>query len=85
MLPATLAQDIRQQVIHYLEATFNFRRRDDEEALRRFINDPENGLFKGPWVQIRRPFRPAADHGNRFFNLPVPFSPSATNGWPGGG
>ena len=75
MLPATLAQDIRQQVIHYLEATFNFRRRDDEEALRRFINDPENGLFKGPWVQIRRPFRPAADHGNRFFDLPVPFLP----------
>ena len=75
MLPATLAQDIRQQILHYLEATFNFRRRDEEEALRRFINDPENGLFKGPWVQIRRPFRPAADHGNQFFDLPAPFLP----------
>ena len=75
MLPATLAQDIRQQVIHYLEATFNFRRRDEEAALRRFINDPENGLFKGSWVQIRRPFRPAADRGTRFFDLPAPFHP----------
>ena len=75
MLPATLAQDIRQQILHYLEATFNFRRRDEEEALRRFINDPENGLFKGPWVQIRRPFRPAVDHGHQFFDLPAPFLP----------
>ena len=61
MLPATIAQDIRQQVLHYLEATFNFRRHEEEDALRRFINDPENGLFKGPWLQVRRPFRAAAD------------------------
>ena len=75
MLPATIAQDIRQQVLHYLEATFNFRRHDEEDALRRFIIDPESGLFKGPWLQVRRPFRPAADKGEQFFDLPVPFLP----------
>ena len=75
MLPATIAQDIRQQVLHYLEATFNFRRHDEEDALRRFISDPESGLFKGPWLQVRRPFRPAADKGEQFFDFPVPFLP----------
>ena len=44
MLPATIAQDIRQQVLHYLEATFNFRRHDEEDALRRFISDPERSF-----------------------------------------
>ena len=75
MLPATIAQDIRQQVLHYLEATFNFRRHEEEAALRRFINDPENGLFKGPWLQVRRPFRAAADKGEQYFDLPIPFLP----------
>jgi DEAD/DEAH box helicase domain-containing protein len=61
MLPASLAQDVKRQIRHYLEATFNFRRRDEEVALSLFINDPENGLFKGPWVQLRRPFTPAPE------------------------
>ena len=57
MLPATLAHEVRTQVLHYLEATFNTRDRQVEEALLRFFNDPENGLFKGPWLQLHRPFR----------------------------
>jgi DEAD/DEAH box helicase domain-containing protein len=61
VLPATLAQDVKRQIRHYLEATFNFRRRDEEAAFSEFVNDPENGLFKGPWVQLRRPFRPAPE------------------------
>ena len=69
MLPATLAHEVRKQVLHYLEATFNMRDRQVEEALLRFFNDPENGLFKGPWLQLRRPFRQAADDGSRFFDI----------------
>jgi len=48
MLPATIAQDIRQQVLHYMEANFNFRCHEEEDALYRFINDPEIRFFKGP-------------------------------------
>jgi DEAD/DEAH box helicase domain-containing protein len=75
MLPATLAQDVKKQVRHYLEATFPMRDPEFEQALSRFINDPENGLFKGPWLQIRRPFRLASDNGEKFFDLAVPFTP----------
>ena len=75
MLPATLAQDIRQQVLHYLEATFHFRRGEEEEALRRFINDPEHGLFKGPWLQLRLPFRLDRSGVAPPFDLPIAFVP----------
>jgi len=75
MLPATLAHEVRRQVLHYLEATFNMRDPCVEAALRQFFTNPENGLFKGPWLQLRRPFRLAANRGDAFFDIQVPFSP----------
>jgi len=75
MLPATLAQEVKKQVRHYLEATFPLRDSEAEAALARFIGDPDNGLFKGPWLQLRRPFRPAVDKGEQFFDLEIPFTP----------
>jgi DEAD/DEAH box helicase domain-containing protein len=48
MLPATLAHEVKKQVLHYLGATFNMRAPAAEQALQTFFNDPENGLFKGP-------------------------------------
>ena len=77
MLPATLAHEVRKQILHYLEATFHMRDPAVEQALRRFFLDPDNGLFKGPWLQLRRPFRLAADSGERFFDLPIPFMPDS--------
>ena len=75
MLPATLAQDVKKQVRHYLEATFPMRKKELEEALARFFNDPDNGIFKGPWLQLRRPFRTANGDPSHFFTMPVPFTP----------
>ena len=59
MLPAHLAENIRKQVLFYLQSTFDFREKSVEKAFERFLTDPDTGLFKGPWVQLRRPFRPA--------------------------
>ena len=75
MLPATLAFEVRRQILHYLEATFHMRDPEVEQALRRFFTQPDHGLFKGPWLQLRRPFRLAANRGEGFFDLPVPFTP----------
>lgn len=75
MLPATLAQDIKRQIQYYLSATFHFRRKQDEEALGRFLNDPEDGIFRGPWVQLQRPFRQAEQSGSTFLASPAPFHP----------
>lgn len=68
MLPAHLAENIRQQILFYLQSTFDFRDRDVEKAFERFLNDPDSGLFKGPWVSLKRPFRPADLHAE------IPFS-----------
>jgi DEAD/DEAH box helicase domain-containing protein len=75
MLPASIAPDIRRQVLHYLGATFNFRDRAVEQALQRFLNDPEEGIFKGPWIQFRRPFRPAEAGETVPFLVKPPFHP----------
>ncbi|MEE2732968.1 MAG: DEAD/DEAH box helicase [Pseudomonadota bacterium] len=75
MLPATLAQEVKKQVQHYLGATFHMRLPQSERALEAFFNHPEDGLFKGPWVQLKRPFRLAENDGAQFFDLAVPFMP----------
>lgn len=75
MLPATLALEVRKQVLHYLGATFNLRLASSERALEAFFNHPEEGLFKGPWVQLRRPFRQDRGDTSALFDLNVPFTP----------
>src|ERR671935_1656227 len=61
MLPVHLADNIRKQVLYYLQSTFSFRDKRVARAFESFLEDPEMGLFKGPWVQLRRPFRPAPE------------------------
>ena len=75
MLPAHLAENIRKQVLFYLQSTFDFREKSVEKAFERFLTDPDTGLFKGPWVQLRRPFRPADANERVPFDFPVEFHP----------
>jgi DEAD/DEAH box helicase domain-containing protein len=75
MLPAHLAENIRQQVLYYLQSTFDFRDKRVERAFERFLDDPDTGLFKGPWVHLRRPFRPAPPDVALPFDIRVPFPP----------
>ena len=75
MLPSHLAVNIRKQILYYLQSTFTFRDKRVEDAFTRFLEDPESGLFKGPWVQLRRPFR-SAPQGVKFpFDIEIPFHP----------
>jgi DEAD/DEAH box helicase domain-containing protein len=75
MLPAHLAENIRKQVLFYLQSTFDFRDRAVEKAFEKFLTDADTGLFKGPWVQLRRPFRPADADETVPFDFPVAFHP----------
>ena len=75
MLPAHLVENIKKQVMFYLQSTFDFSDPLVEDAFQRFLEHPENGLFKGPWVQLSRPFR-TAEKGERIpFEFEVPFHP----------
>lgn len=75
MLPAHIAQNIRKQVEYYLQATFSFRDKQAEKAFSLFVNDPENGMFKGPWFQLKRPFRPAPENIKIPLDIAIPFNP----------
>jgi DEAD/DEAH box helicase domain-containing protein len=75
MLPVHLADNIRKQVLYYLQSTFSFRDKRVARAFENFLEDPETGLFKGPWVQLRRPFRPVPEGAFIPFEIHVPFQP----------
>ena len=75
MLPATLALEVKKQVLHYLGATFQIRHPETERALEAFFTHPDEGLFKGPWLQLKRPFRLEKADTSDLFDLHVPWVP----------
>ncbi len=78
MLPAHIAENIRKQILYYLQSTFAFRDRRAEKQFERFLIDPEKGIFKGPWVTLRRPYRPAPEgvlDNGELFDFSIPFHP----------
>jgi DEAD/DEAH box helicase domain-containing protein len=75
MLPAHLANNIRRQILFYLQSTFDFQDKTVAQAFEQFLLARENGVFKGPWVTLRRPYRPAGDDEIVDFGFTVPFHP----------
>ncbi|MFD5699108.1 DEAD/DEAH box helicase [Streptomyces lasiicapitis] len=61
MRPTLAAQTLRDTTVEYLTTTFALAEPDTQDALEAFLTDPADGLFRGPYLRIRRPFRPAAD------------------------
>lgn len=64
LLPTVQAESIRTSLVDYLTTTFALTDADARDGLDRFLADPESGMFKGPYVRLRLPFR-AADEGWR--------------------
>jgi len=61
LLPTVQAGNVRQALVDYLTTTFALSDDDARVGLDRFLSDPVDGMFKGPYVRLRLPFRPAAD------------------------
>ncbi|MET9244941.1 DEAD/DEAH box helicase [Nonomuraea sp. NPDC003709] len=61
MRPTLAADEVRTSLTQYLTTTFALADRPVQEALTRFLNHPEQGIFRGPYLRIRTPFRPAED------------------------
>lgn len=57
MIPLVVSDELRETILDYLETTFSFRDEDVAEALRRFLTDPKSGIFKGPYLNMKMPFR----------------------------
>ncbi|AMY18052.1 MULTISPECIES: DEAD/DEAH box helicase [Nocardiaceae] len=61
LLPLAQADRIAASLIDYLGTTFALSDPDARRALDDFLSDAEHGMFRGPYVRLRLPFRPAAD------------------------
>ena len=56
MLSLNQAIEIKESILAYLKATFTFQDKEVHQAFYDFINDPNDGLFKGPYMSLKLPF-----------------------------
>ena len=61
LLPTLAAQSIRAGLLEYLETTFALSDLSARLAMAEFLEHPTDGIFKGPYLRLRLPFRPAAE------------------------
>lgn len=61
MLALHHAYEIKEAISGYLDATFDFSDKEVSQKFKTLINDPEQGMFKGPYVSIKLPFKQASD------------------------
>jgi ATP-dependent helicase YprA (DUF1998 family) len=59
LLPTLQAGSIRHSLTDFLTTTFALTDAGARSALDDFLSHPDSGMFKGPYVRLRLPFRPA--------------------------
>ncbi|GAA0963007.1 DEAD/DEAH box helicase [Actinocorallia libanotica] len=59
MKPTLAAEELRKSLTEYLSTTFALVEPPVRGALERFLLHDEQGIFRGPYLRIRTPFRPA--------------------------
>lgn len=59
LLPLAQAESIKHSLLDYLGTTFALADPDARRVLDDFLQHPETGMFRGPYVRLRLPFRPA--------------------------
>jgi ATP-dependent helicase YprA (DUF1998 family) len=75
LLPTLHATRIRDSLVDYLTTTFGLTDGDARDNLDRFLKDPAAGMFKGPYVRLRLPFRPAAHGWQSLLSFDAGFTP----------
>lgn len=61
MKPSIVAPSLKKTVLTYLTSTFGLVEDATADALAEFFSHPTDGLFQGPFLRVRAPFRPAAE------------------------
>ncbi|HEU5026824.1 MAG TPA: DEAD/DEAH box helicase [Spirillospora sp.] len=61
MRPTLAADEVRRNLTQYLTTTFALADEQVRDGLERFLNHPEQGIFRGPYLRIRTPFRIEGD------------------------
>ncbi|MBN1998597.1 DEAD/DEAH box helicase, partial [candidate division KSB1 bacterium] len=74
MLPSVLARQLEQGLKDYIETTFPVSTPMFQDTLKDLLDRPQ-GLFKGPYISIKLPFRPGSVGENAFKDIPFKYDP----------
>lgn len=74
LLPTLQARAIRQGLLDYLTTTFALADVDAQRALGEFLTQAA-GMFKGPFLRTRLPFRAAEPGWERHLSWELPYTP----------
>ena len=61
MRPTVAADTLQRNLTQYLTTTFGLTEEQVRRGLEGFLTHPEQGVFRGPYLRIRTPFRVATD------------------------
>ena len=61
MIPSLVVGELRSALVEYLASTFALSDDDVRDALSNFLQDAADGIFRGPYLRVRTPFRPVAE------------------------
>ncbi len=75
LLPTEQAHGVRQGLLDYLTTTFALADQDARLALSEFLEDSADGIFKGPYLRLRLPYRAAADGWQQTLDWRPPLEP----------
>ena len=56
--PSLLAEETRDSILEYLSTTFALADGAARTALEDFLRDPDSGVFRGPYLKVRTPYKP---------------------------
>lgn len=74
LIPATLSHHLKENVVSYLKTTFNIKNAGFVEAFESHIRS-EAGIFRGPYIDVKLPFRSSALPTSDLFELGLQFRP----------
>ncbi len=57
MIPSLVVADLRSALVEYLASTFALADDDVRDALSGFLEDSGDGIFRGPYLRVRTPYR----------------------------
>ena len=57
MIPSLVATEIRAALVEYLASTFALADDEVRDAVSEFLQDQAEGIFRGPYLKVRTPFR----------------------------
>ncbi|OBF21617.1 helicase [Mycobacterium kubicae] len=56
--PSLLSEETRDSIVEYLSTTFALADQAARGALEDFLRDPDSGVFRGPYLKVRTPYKP---------------------------